>query len=171
MNVHLALVEKGSPSIRQPSDAEVRDAFEAWHGLVFRTAYRITGNAADAEDVLQTVFLRLLRRDGSAPTLDQPESYLRRAAINVSLTLLAQRHRAKPVPLDEALEAPTTEDAELRLRLRRAITHLDAKQAEMFALRYFEGYSNGEIAKLFNISAVRVAVTLYRIRQKLQEEV
>ena len=48
---------------------------------------------------------------------------------------------------------------------------LDAKQAEMFALRYFEGYSNAEIARPFNISSVRVAVTLYRIRLKLQEEV
>ncbi|MBL8293228.1 MAG: sigma-70 family RNA polymerase sigma factor [Bryobacterales bacterium] len=167
--MQLALVEKRSSSTRQTSDADVRDAFEAWHGLVFRTAYRITGSAADAEDVLQTVFLRLLAREGPAP--EQPESYLRRAAINVSLTLLAQRHRAKPVPLEEATEAPATEDAELRLRLRRAIAQLDPKQAEMFALRYFEGYSNAEIAKLFNISSVRVAVTLYRIRLKLQEQV
>lgn len=169
--MQLALVEKRSPSTRQTSDAEVRDAFEAWHRLVFRTAYRITGNAADAEDVLQTVFLRLLAREGSVLTLDQPESYLRRAAINVSLTLLAQRHRAKPVPLDEATEAPASEDAELRLRLRRAIAHLDPKQAELFALRYFEGLSNAEIARMYNMSSVRVAVTLYRIRLKLQEEV
>jgi len=85
--------------------------------------------------------------------------------------LLAQRHRAKPVPLDEATEAPASEDAELRLRLRRAIAHLDPKQAELFALRYFEGLSNAEIARLYNMSSVRVAVTLYRIRLKLQEEV
>jgi DNA-directed RNA polymerase specialized sigma24 family protein len=40
---------------------ELERAFRAHHPLVFRTAYRITGNVADAEDVLQTVFLRLAR--------------------------------------------------------------------------------------------------------------
>lgn len=67
---------------------ELDDLFDAHHGLVFRTAYRITGNAADAEDVLQTVFLRLLGRDPGGSTLEKPESYLRRAAINVALDLV-----------------------------------------------------------------------------------
>ena len=45
--------------------------FRAYHGLVFRTAYRITGNAADAEDVSQTVFLRLFRREASRETFSR----------------------------------------------------------------------------------------------------
>ena len=49
------------------------------HTMVFRTAYRITGNAADAEDVLQTVFLRMVRRDDAADAIEHPENYLRRA--------------------------------------------------------------------------------------------
>jgi RNA polymerase sigma-70 factor, ECF subfamily len=48
--------------------------FQTHNGLVFRTAYRITGNAADAEDVLQTVFLRMLRRDHAARALENQES-------------------------------------------------------------------------------------------------
>ena len=63
--------------------------FRTHYGLVFRTAYRITGNAADAEDVSQVVFLRLFRREESAQFLDNrvlqnEESYLRRAAINAA---------------------------------------------------------------------------------------
>jgi len=50
------------PGIAIPDQFE--RVFRTHHGLVFRTAYRITGNAADAEDVLQTVFLRLFRRAG-----------------------------------------------------------------------------------------------------------
>jgi DNA-directed RNA polymerase specialized sigma24 family protein len=46
--------------------------------MVFRTAYRITGNAADAEDVLQTIFLRMLRQPTAGSVLAQEESYLRR---------------------------------------------------------------------------------------------
>ena len=49
---------------------EFERVFRAHHGLVFRTAYRITGNAADAEDVSQMVFLRLFRREAGAPVLE-----------------------------------------------------------------------------------------------------
>jgi DNA-directed RNA polymerase specialized sigma24 family protein len=50
----------------QPSAADLERAFREHHALVFRAAYRVTGNAGDAEDVLQTVFLRLLKRDPGA---------------------------------------------------------------------------------------------------------
>ena len=64
--------------------------FEDHHSLVFRTAYRITGNAADAEDVLRTIFLRLLSRQSRHPMIRQ-ESYMRRAAVNASLDLIRSR--------------------------------------------------------------------------------
>ena len=70
-----------------PVPGELERAYQEHSGLVFRTAYRVTGNAADAEDVLQTVFLRLVRRDASAAALENHESYLRRSAV---------RERRKP---------------------------------------------------------------------------
>ena len=45
-----------------PPSADLERIFQAHHSQVFGTAYRVTGSAQDAEDVLQTVFLRLLRR-------------------------------------------------------------------------------------------------------------
>jgi DNA-directed RNA polymerase specialized sigma24 family protein len=57
-NLRSVLAEE--PAIAIPD--ELDRTFRAYHGIVFRTAYRITGNVADAEDVLQSVFLRLLRR-------------------------------------------------------------------------------------------------------------
>ena len=65
--------------------APLDQMYEAHHGMVFRTAYRITGNAADAEDVLQTVFLRIVRGN---PEVENPESYLRRSAVNAALDWL-----------------------------------------------------------------------------------
>ena len=62
--------------------SELEQTFRSHHGMVFRTAFRITGNAADAEDVLQTVFVRLLRRTSESDAMENEESYLRRAAIN-----------------------------------------------------------------------------------------
>src|SRR6185312_12701331 len=88
--------------------------FEKYHGLVFRTAYRITGNSADAEDVLQTIFLRLLKRGLSVPPLTQEESYLRRAAVNASLDLVRSRRTAPTVPLAEMQSPGASSSGDLR---------------------------------------------------------
>ena len=145
--------------------------FEECHGLVFRTAYRMTGNAADAEDVLQAVFLRLLRRDRSAEPLGNPESYLRRAAINAALDIIRARQQQRSVPLDESPPSPSTDDREMRDCLRRALARLDPRSAEMFALRFFEGHTNPEIARMLGVSQVYVGVVLHRTRKQLQKEI
>ncbi|HLJ46346.1 MAG TPA: sigma-70 family RNA polymerase sigma factor [Bryobacteraceae bacterium] len=150
--------------------------YSAHSGLVFRTAYRITGNAADAEDVLQTVFLRLMRRDQAAGALENEESYLRRAAVNVSLDLVRSKQAARAVPIDDAppsqlAEGKSQDMGELKECLRRALAHLNRRDAEVFALRFFEGHENPEIARILGISQVHVAVILHRTRKQLQKEV
>ena len=139
--------------------------------MVFRTAYRITGNAADAEDVLQTIFLRMLRRDSASADLEKPESYLRRAAVNASVDLLRARQTEKSVPLSEGLAGRAGESSELQHCLRTALARLTPRSAEIFALRYFEDCSNPEIARALNMSQVLVAVTLHRTRRQLQKEI
>ena len=144
--------------------------FDECHGLVFRTAYRITGNPADAEDVLQAVFLRLLRRDRSAEPVDNPESYLRRAAINVALDTVRAREEARNVPLEEP-PPKSGDQREVRDCLRTALSKLNPRSAEIFALRFFEGYTNPEIARMVGMSQVHVGVSLHRTRKQLQKEV
>ena len=144
--------------------------FEECHGLVFRTAYRITGNAADAEDVLQAVFLRLLRRDRSAEPVEDPESYLRRAAINVALDTVRVRDEARNVPLEEPA-ARSGDPREMQDCIRTALSRLNPRAAEIFALRFFEGYTNPEIARMLGMSQVHVGVLLHRTRKQLQNEV
>src|SRR5271167_2152313 len=105
--------------------APLDQMYEAHHGMVFRTAYRITGNATDAEDVLQTVFLRLVGRDGSAPPLENCESYLRRAAINAALDVVRARRTAETVPLEDSLPGRgDSDERELRDCLRRSLASL-----------------------------------------------
>ena len=145
--------------------------FRSHHGLVFRTAYRITGNAADAEDVLQTVFLRLVRRTSQSDGMENEESYLRRAAINASLDIIRSRQSNPTVELVEVPSNRADGDVtELRQALARALTKLQPRAAEIFALRFIEGMSNLEIARLLGISQVLVAVTVYRTRQKLRKQ-
>jgi len=150
--------------------------FQDHHGLVFRTAYRITGNAADAEDVLQTVFLRMLRRDHASRALERQESYFRRAAINVALDVVRSGKDARNVPIDDVApgdlpsKKPQTDTRELRDCLRSALARLNPREAEIFAMRFFEDLSNQEIARILGISQIHVAVILHRTRTRLQKE-
>lgn len=146
--------------------------------LVYRAAYRVTGNSADAEDVLQTVFLRLARRREAA--VGSLESYLYRAAVNAALDLLRSRQASPGVSLEEvepaALEdsSPSPERAfaaaELRLWLRATVARLSPLAAEIFVLRFFEGRDNGEIARLVGTTEGTVAVTLHRARERVFRE-
>jgi len=155
---------------------ELEQAYRAHHRLVFRTAYRITGNAGDAEDVLQTVFLRLLRRGQSAEPLENQESYLRRAAINAALDVVRARQTDRTVPLPEEGSGsipglPAQADISgLRQALARAMAQLKPRPAEIFVLRFIEGLSNQEIARTLGISQVLVAVIVHRTRQQLRKE-
>ena len=145
--------------------------FQAYHGLVFRTAYRITGNSADAEDVSQIVFLRVFRRGSHQEVLENEESYLRRAAINAAVDVIRSRQSERTVELPDLPAEPAGEDPrELRQALRRALAELKPRAAEIFALRFFEGFSNPQIARMLSISQVSVAVIVYRTRQQLRRE-
>jgi RNA polymerase sigma-70 factor (ECF subfamily) len=141
--------------------------------MIFRTAYRITGNAADSEDVMQTIFLRLLRQGPQDALPAQEESYFRRAAVNASLDVIRQRQTSRAVPLNEAAAQTAAPRADNGLKdcLRRALRTLTERSAEIFALRYFEDWSNQQIAGALNISQVLVAVSLHRARRQLQKEI
>jgi RNA polymerase sigma-70 factor, ECF subfamily len=156
----------------EPSGLE--KAFQEHHLRVFRAAWRITGNPQDAEDILQTVFLRLAQKGELAA--ENASSYLYRAAVNAAIDLL--RTRRGGATLEEAdrslrsTETPESarESGEIREWLRRALATLPAQAAEMFALRFVEGHGNKEIARMLGVSRVRVGVVLHRTRHRLQQE-
>jgi len=167
----------------EPANQPVTDlerVFRENHAMVFRAAYRITGNASDAEDVLQTVFLRMLKRDSGAEPVDNMASFLHRAAVNAGLDLVRARQNIRSVPLAE-LEPVLAESShrgpervqnstEIREWLRGALARLNPRIAQMFVLRFFEGKDNPEIARLLNTTPGTVAVTLSRTRDRLQQD-
>jgi len=148
--------------------------------LVFRAAYRVTGNAADAEDALQTVFQRLARRRKKLDLGQGARAYLHRAATNAALDMVRSRAVRAAAPLEETAELATERPgdgpearqlaAELRDLLRRAVASLSQRAGEMFALRFFEGLDNQTIAGMFDTSPGTVAVTLHRARMRLMDE-
>jgi RNA polymerase sigma-70 factor (ECF subfamily) len=159
---------------------DLERVFREHNRLVLRAAFRITGSAQDAEDVLQTVFLRLARREGGTGLSDSPSHYLHRAAVNAALDIVRSRQAARASSLDDVeatlaspeVESPAqvSEGAELKDRVRAALGRMNPRNAEIFALRYFEGYGNHEIAKMLGTSRSTINVILHRMRERLREE-
>ena len=103
--------------------------------------------------------------------MENEESYLRRAAINASLDIIRSRQSNPTVELVEVPSNRADGDVtDLRQALARALTKLQPRAAEIFALRFIEGMSNLEIARMLGISQVLVAVTVYRTRQQLRKQ-
>src|SRR5262245_17407813 len=82
-----------SPDARKSLAQELERIFQQHYRLVYRTAYSITGSVEDAEDVLQTIFMRLLAREVPPDLRTNPEPYLYKAAFNLSLNTVRQRRR------------------------------------------------------------------------------
>jgi len=158
------------PIAMTPS-SEFAELYENHYAAVYRTALRVTGNPADAEDVLQTVFLRVLNQGDRLECSRMPEAYFRRAAANAAVDLLRRRITRAEIQHGEA-PSPAAKETEalLKERLRRAIATLDQDDALMFLLRHMEGLTNGELAEMFGQEKNSIAVRLHRIRQALQIE-
>lgn len=173
----LAIGEQTAPPTQL---SDFRDLYEEHSETVYYTALRVTGNPADAEDVLQTVFLKLL--DGG-PELDaarSPGAYLRRAAANAAIDLLRRKKTRRESDVGDVREpelayiGPPTEAHEdsivLKERLRAALTRLPAENAELFVLCYLEGYSYDELAELMDIERGTVGSRLHRTKAALQKD-
>jgi RNA polymerase sigma-70 factor (ECF subfamily) len=154
-----------------PALAGFAGLYQRHYEAVFRAALRVTGRPADAEDVLQTVFLRVLSGSEQQDAARRPAAYFRRAAVNAAVDLLRRRAvRAETAYDDAAPHAAVKSGPLLKEQLRRAIAILERDDAALFLLRYVEGLSNQELADLFQLEKNNVAVRLHRIRLRLQAE-
>ncbi|HZR29284.1 MAG TPA: sigma-70 family RNA polymerase sigma factor [Terriglobales bacterium] len=161
----------------RPWSSEVEEVFRTRYADAFRAAYRITGSHSDAEDVMQTLFLRLLRRAPEDQAVGNLGGYVYRAAINAALDVLRSRREGQCIPLQEDLQITTKvspermlESKETQVWLRGALADMNPRWAEIFILRYFDELDNREIARMLHISNATVAVTLYRVRRLLERD-
>jgi RNA polymerase sigma-70 factor (ECF subfamily) len=171
---------RSRPATPEPNPG-LEEIFRRHKKQVLTTAYRVTGNAQDAEDVLQTIFMRLARQEGGSPLSSSPGGYLHRASINAALDVVRSRKSARSGPLEDveatlasvpAKQPDRLQDAsEIRQQVRQALSELSPKSAEIFTLRYFEGYGNNEIATMLGTSRSTINVILHRTRQRLKEKI
>ena len=158
----------------KPGLQQVEDLFREHHELVYRTAYSILHSAADAEDVVQSLFLRLVRRQLPPEVRTNVRGYFYRAAVNQSLDIIRSRRRYELVADMEDLDVPSAStDSLFAERLHRglesALGELSPEAVHILVLRYTHNYSDKQIAALLGMSRVAVAVRLLRSRARLKK--
>ena len=141
---------------------------------VYRTAWGVLGTREDAEDVVQSVFLALLRRQSLPEFQQNPRAYLYKAAVNASLDLLKAKRR-RPILVEDvarletaAADSTSAFDEELYERLYAAISRLAPDACSVLLLRYMHNKSLAEIARELGVSRTAVAVRLFRSRARLK---
>lgn len=145
-----------------------RDGPVAW-----RAAYRLVGNAADADDCLQDAALTAVQLSRREP-VGNWRALLTRLASARALDRLRQRYRSRIEPyVDDQADARETGDTaeldELRSQLRIALAHLSHDQAAAFSLCALEGWTYSEASEQLQTPASTVGVLVHRARQRLRE--
>jgi RNA polymerase sigma factor (sigma-70 family) len=152
---------------------EFEGVFREHAPLVYRTAFGITGSHEDAEDVLQNIFLQLVRRELPPDLTNNPQAYLYRAAVNASLNIIRRRRREILVEGVEPFERPVEEPADQaesdERQLYDAIAALKPEAAQILLLRYMHNKTDVEIAKLLGRSRGAIALKLFRTRARLKK--
>jgi RNA polymerase sigma-70 factor, ECF subfamily len=166
------------------SAAEREDAFRELverHGrMVFRVAYRITGNEADAEDVVQEAFLKAYRAFDLFDARASFSTWIFRIAVNCAIDLLRRRRSRPERPAD--LEDPefggpasrdpspqeTLLSAEIGSKLEEALSRLSPQERAAFVLRHYEGQPTEEIARALGVRANAAKQTVFRAVRKLR---
>lgn len=145
------------------------------HGpAVYRLAFARTGNRADAEDVPQETFLRLVRAAPVFQSAAHEKAWLLRVAARCSSDLFRAPWRRRERPLDEAagLTAPPSEEPDGRVL--EAVRALPEKYRLAVHLFYYEGYSISEAAAILGRRESTVRAQLCRaramLRDRLEEE-
>jgi RNA polymerase sigma-70 factor (ECF subfamily) len=150
---------------------DFHEFYQRYADPVYRTALRVTGNNTDAEDVLQNVFLRFLKRKVILDPRRSPKCYMQRAAVNASIDLLRRKASRPSTELDEGRDSSNPENFPLlKEMLRSALSKLPSQDAELFVLCYLEGYTYEELATQFSIERGTIASRLYRIKTVLKKE-
>lgn len=139
--------------------------FRRYKDPVYRLALSMTGSPADAEDVCQTVFLKLLEK---RPRLElgQERAWLLQVTANECRSLWRRLRRRPTVPLEETLELAAPQSP----LLLRQIMELPAKDRAVLYLHYYEGFSTREVGEMLHLSQSAVTTRLLRARKKLKEE-
>ena len=141
---------------------DVMYLFHRYRDDVYRLAVSYTRSLTEAEDVCQTVFLKLLEQDRITP--GKEKAWLMQVTANECRDLLRSSWWKRTVPLEQAFLIPKTEADETIYLLQK----LPPKYRVVLYLHYYEQYTTSEIAQLLKIPTGTVSTRLKRARDRLK---
>ena len=145
------------------TEADFLSLFDQYHDMVYRLALSYTRSPQDAEDLVQTVFLKLL--DGKLlPDPGKERAWLIQVTVNACKDLLRSAWRKRTSPLDETIPFTHPEEGDLFT----AVMALPEKYRVAIHLHYYEGYTFAEIARFLHTSSSAVSMRLHRARKLLR---
>jgi RNA polymerase sigma-70 factor (ECF subfamily) len=170
-------------ALARDGDSEAfRSLVENHSRAVYRLAFRMTGSAQDAEDVVQETFLKAYRQLSRFESRANFGTWLHRIAVNCSIDLIRARpHREAGHDTDD-LDQLGTDDrlhrqlsperlmlsTEVQDRIAGAMSSLSAMERAAFALRHFEGQSIEEISRALGLKANAAKHSIFRAVKKMR---
>ena len=164
----MAVTETGHLASR-----EIDDLYRAHVAEVYRYAFAVLGNHADAEDVTQTTFLNAYRALEQGVKPRKPSNWLLTIASNaIKQRFRQEQARPRQVELDDRIPhaEPQDEDGPSVGELLTALSKIPPQQRQAIVLREFEGRSYVEIAEILGVTTSALETLLFRARRSLADE-
>jgi RNA polymerase sigma-70 factor (sigma-E family) len=168
---------RGAPLPRVPDsppdqveDPEFREYVTTRGRALLRTAYLLTGNMADAEDLLQAALAKTYLAWDRIEDRGALDGYVRRAMVNTHISWW-RRRRVQEFPTDELPDQVVADHAagsDLQETMRRAIDRLPERMRSAVVLRYYEDMTEAEVAERLGVSLGTVKSTVSRAVAKLR---
>ena len=140
----------------------------AYADAILRLSYTYLKNTADAQDICQTVFVKLLTEPRTFDSAGHERAYILRMAANACKDLLKSFFRGHTVPLDEAAAYPAQPPPDYR-DVWEAVFALPQKYRDVVYLYYFEEYTAPEISRILGKNVNTIYTLLTRAKQMLRE--
>ena len=139
----------------------------AYADMILRLSYTYQKNTYDAQDICQTVFVKLLSEPREFESAEHERAYVLRMASNACKDLLKSSWRKRTCGLDTVLEvpAPEAEDG----GVLAAVNELPDNYRTVIYLHYYEGYQASEIGKILGVPTATIHTRLARGRARLKE--
>lgn len=153
--------------------AEEKSKFEQiylhYRALMYHVAYQILHNEADAEDAVHSAFVKIAEhmKKISDPVCPKTQSYVVTIVERKAIDLYRRKKRHGSVPLDEAALAAASPMADGGLA--ECILALPPRYRQVILLKYYQGFSCGEIASMLGISLAAARKLDQRAKEKLQQ--
>lgn len=147
----------------------ISDLLDKYSDMVLRIAYTYLKNRADAEDIVQDVFLRIIDKKPSFNDENHEKSWLIRATINMCKNKVNMFWNKNKCSIDDVQEFAVSDKYNTDTSVFQAVMALGEKYRVVVYMYYYEGYSTPEIANVIGKNETTIRSLLHRARNKLKD--